>query len=133
VLIGAVNGVEAVAVGALQFTRGVLVSAVSGAASLGAEAVTGTVAGARGVVSAASRVVGDLAGSARTTFREALDSVGSSAPGPGRVPIKRPLARMAGRRSEAGTQAPVPTEPTARSRGRTGRRPGRRGRPTIAA
>src|SRR5262245_55305481 len=55
VLKAAVNGVELVAVGALQFTRDVLLSAVSGAASIGAEALTATTAGARGVVSAGSR------------------------------------------------------------------------------
>ena len=59
-LMGAVDGVEVVAVGALQLTRDVLMSAVSGAASVGAEAVSATVTGARGVVSATSRMVGGL-------------------------------------------------------------------------
>ena len=36
VLLGAVNGIETVAVGALQLARNVLVSAVSGAADIGA-------------------------------------------------------------------------------------------------
>jgi len=42
VLVVAVNGVEVVAVGALRFARDVLVSTVSGAASVGAEALTAT-------------------------------------------------------------------------------------------
>jgi hypothetical protein len=41
-LLGAVNGVEIVAVGALQFARDVLLSAVSGAANIGAEALAAT-------------------------------------------------------------------------------------------
>jgi len=56
VLLGAVNGIETVTVGALQLARNVLVSAVSGAADIGAEAVTATFAGTRGVVAAASRM-----------------------------------------------------------------------------
>src|SRR5262245_22772312 len=73
ILGGAVNGVEIVAIGALRFTRDVLVSAVSGAASIGAEALTATTAGARGIVSATSRMVGDVAGTAQSAFRSVID------------------------------------------------------------
>src|SRR5215510_13110568 len=60
VLVGAVNGVEIVAVGALQLARDVLLSAVSGAADVGAEALSATTAGARGMVSATSRMIGEI-------------------------------------------------------------------------
>jgi hypothetical protein len=70
-LSAAVDGVESLAVGALRLTRDVLLGAVSGAASLGAEALTTTVAGARTVLTAASRMVGDMAGAAQGTFQEA--------------------------------------------------------------
>ena len=59
-LVGAVDGLRIVAVGALQLTRDVLVSAVSGAANIGAEGIMATVAGARGVVSATSQTVADI-------------------------------------------------------------------------
>jgi hypothetical protein len=49
VLVGAVDGVEIVAVGALQLAREVLLRTVSGAANIGAEALAATTAGARGV------------------------------------------------------------------------------------
>jgi len=64
-LVGAVNGVEVVAVGALRLTRDVLVRTVAGAADIGAEALAATTAGVRGVVSAATRMIGDIAGAAR--------------------------------------------------------------------
>src|SRR5919204_2843189 len=59
VVVGAIDGVEIVAVGALRVARDVLLGAVSGAADIGAEALAATTAGARGMVSAASRMVGD--------------------------------------------------------------------------
>lgn len=74
-LVGAVNGIEVVAVGALRVTRDVVLRAVAGAADMGAEALTATTAGVRGVVSAASRMVGDIAGTARGTLRETLYDV----------------------------------------------------------
>ena len=56
------NGFETVRRGARsQLARNVLVSAVSGAADIGAEAVTATFAGTRGVVAAASGSSGDIA------------------------------------------------------------------------
>lgn len=132
VLLGAVNGVEIVAVGALQLTRDVLLSAVSGAASIGAEALTASVAGARGVVSAASRMVGDIAGTAQGTFREALDNARHSGLGTARGALRRPAARMAGRPGETMTAVPSTEEP--RSRPRARRRPaGRPARSRVAA
>src|SRR5262245_50923819 len=73
-LIGAVNGVETVAEGLIQLTRNVLVSAVSGAADIGAEALGATVSGARGVVSAASRMVGNIAGVAQTSVQDTINN-----------------------------------------------------------
>lgn len=102
VLLGAVNGIETVAVGALQLARNVLVSAVSGAADIGAEAVTATFAGTRGVVAAASRMVGDIATTAQSTVQETVSTARlSNGSGPGRVAARRPLAPMASRQGEA--------------------------------
>lgn len=130
VLLGAVNGVEIVAVGALQLTRDVLLSAVSGAANIGAEALTATVAGARGVVSAASRMVGDIAGTAQGTFQEALANARHSRAGRGA--LRRPAARMAGRSRE--TTPAVPSTEGPRSRPRARRGPaGRPARARLAA
>jgi hypothetical protein len=114
VLMGAVDGVEIVAVGALQFTRDVLLSAVSGAANIGAEALGATVNGARGVVSAASRMVGDIAGTAQGTFQDALYNARHGRPGAARMAL-RPAAPRAGEPGE--TTAPV----TAPARGRARR------------
>ena len=96
VLLGAVNGIETVAVGALQLARNVLVSAVSGAADIGAEAVTATFAGTRGVVAAASRMVGDIATTAQSTLQETVSSAKQSRGSAlGSVAARRPLAKMA--------------------------------------
>ena len=84
VLVKAVNGVEVVAVGALWFARDVLVTTVSGAANVGAEALTATLSGARGVVSAASRMVGDVVVTAQRTFRDTVDDVRRARPGEAR-------------------------------------------------
>jgi hypothetical protein len=67
VLRRAVDGVGVVAVGALELARNVLVTAVSGAATIGVEAVTATMAGASEVVSAASQTVADIARTAQGT------------------------------------------------------------------
>lgn len=112
VLVGAVNGVEIVAVGALQLARDVLLTTVSGAANIGAEALTATTAGARGVVSATSAMLGDIAGTAESTFRNTLYNVRHSRPG----------ARMAPRRSAAPTagsdDATTASQPSSEARGR---------------
>jgi len=78
VVAGALNGVELVVVGALRITRDVLVRAISGATVIGAEAVTATAAGVRGVVSAASRMIGNMAGAAQGSAA-ATDGRGSRA------------------------------------------------------
>src|SRR5215470_6454171 len=70
VLLAAVDGVGVVAGGVLHLTRNVLMSAVSGGAEIGAEAVNATVFGAHGVVSATSRMIGDLAGAAQASVKE---------------------------------------------------------------
>src|SRR5215470_10443850 len=93
VLLGAVDGVGVVAGGVLQLTRNVLMSAVSGAADIGAEAVNATVSGAHGVVSAASRMVGDVAGAAQASVAETIS-----------------VARQAGRRT-ASRRPPVVAPP----------------------
>src|SRR5262249_61353066 len=64
VLWGAVDGVEVVAVGALQIARDVLVSAVSGAANIRAAAGTATVGGAREGGSAGAAAGGGIVGTA---------------------------------------------------------------------
>ena len=58
VIVGAVNGLEIVAVGALRITRDVLIRTISGAAAVGAEALTAATGAVRGIVSAASRTIG---------------------------------------------------------------------------
>lgn len=132
VLLDAVNGVEIVVVGALQLTRDVLLSAVSGAANIGAEAFIATVAGARGVVSAASRMVGDIAGTAQGTLHEALANARHSRLRAGRGALRRPAARMAGRSRET-TPAVASTEGR-RPRPRARRGPvGRSVRARVAA
>jgi hypothetical protein len=100
VLLGAVDGVGVVAGGLLQLTRNVLLSAVSGAADIGAEALTATVSGTRGIVSAASRMVGNMAGAAQTSFQEAVSTARQSGSRTAARSARRPLARMAGRTAE---------------------------------
>src|SRR5262245_2427856 len=90
VLVGAVDGVGIVAVGALQLARDVLLSAVSGAANIGAEALTATVAGARSVLSATSRTVADIAGTAQGTFLATIDNVRHSRRGQARLAPRHP-------------------------------------------
>ncbi|HEU5217707.1 MAG TPA: hypothetical protein VFU23_03565 [Gemmatimonadales bacterium] len=123
VLLGAVDGVGVVAGGLLQLTRNVLLTAVSGAADIGAEALNGTVSAARGVVSATSRMVGDLAGTARSTFAETV-SLATHSPGRGsaRMAVRRPPVIIASR-------LPAAVEPNASPLAAApSRRPTRRGR-----
>jgi len=121
VLLGAVDGVGAVAVGTLQLARDVLIKAVSGAANIGAEAVTATVAGTRGVVSATSHTVADIATTAQNTFLTTIDTVRHSRRGAARAASRHRLVLpLTGEPDEKLTSAPS----TARSRGRRrGRRP----------
>ena len=134
VLLGAVNGIETVTVGALQLARNVLVSAVSGAADIGAEAVTATFAGTRGVVAAASRMVGDIATTAQTTVQETVSSArelrGSA---PGRVAARRPLAPMASRLGEPSGNGGSLLDLAATRRKSTQPRAARQPRPSTAA
>ena len=134
VLLGAVNGIETVAVGALQLARNVLVSAVSGAADIGAEAVTATFAGTRGVVAAASRMVGDIATTAQSTLQETVSSAKQSrASMLGRVAARRPLARMASGAAEPSAGGDSLLERAATSRKAKRPRAARQPRTTVAA
>jgi hypothetical protein len=81
VLLGAVDGVEVIAVGALQLTRDVTVTTVSGVASIGAEAVSAVMQGARGIVFVTSQMIGDMAGAAQGTFRTTLQNARRSGRG----------------------------------------------------
>src|SRR5262245_8381747 len=116
VLVGAVNGLEIVAVGALRIARDVLVRTISGAADIGAEALTAATAGVRGVVSAASRTIGDIAGATRGNVRETVSNV-THARRTARPTLGEPSTSGATEASGAPS-----TEATRRPRGR-GRRP----------
>jgi hypothetical protein len=134
VLLEAVNGIETVAVGALQLARNVLVSAVSGAADIGAEAVTATFAGTRGVVAAASRMVGDIATTAQSTLQETVSSAKPSRGRVlGRVAARRPLAKMESGRPEPSAGGGSLLERAATRRKATGPRAARQPRTTVAA
>jgi hypothetical protein len=113
VLLGAVDGVGVVAGGALNLARNVLVSAVSGAADIGAEALTATVSGARGVVSAASRMVGDVAGAARASLEDSVSTARLSSRG------RRPLAIMPSRPVAREAEASATSAGRSRARRRT--------------
>jgi len=108
VLVGAVNEVGTVAVSTLQFAGGVLRSAVTGAATLGAEAFDVTMAVARDVVSATSQMMGGIAATAESTFRQALNGARQSRPGAARVARRRPPAAVNGKRDDATPPAVAP-------------------------
>jgi len=127
-LVGAVNGVEIVAVGTLQLARDVLLSAVSGAADVGAEALSATTAGARGVVSATSRMIGEIAGTAESTFRDAVTNARHSRLGAAHATLRRPAVRMASEEQPAVSS----TAATTRSRRRS-KRPPKVARPARSA
>jgi hypothetical protein len=128
VLMGAVDGVEVIGIGALQFARDVMQSAVSGAANIGAEALSAAMAGTRGVVSAASRMVGDIAGTAQGTLMATIDNARRPGAGAARMLSRRagPLSQEADGRATS-TASSVP----ASSRRRTRRL--RAVRPSVAA
>src|SRR5262245_2141337 len=129
VLMGAVDGGELVAIGALQLARDVLQSAVSGAANIGAEALTAAVAGTRGVVSATSRMVGDIAGTAQDTLMATIDNARRPRRGPASMPPERPRDPIS---PEQDRRATLVTSPgRGRSRRRTRRL--RAVRPSVAA
>jgi len=69
VLVGTVNGVEALAIGVLQLARNVLLTTVSGTIDLGASLVGASAAAARGTVGVAARLVGETATVAQTTLQ----------------------------------------------------------------
>jgi hypothetical protein len=119
-LLGAVDGVEMLAVGALRLTRDVVVTAVSGAASIGAEAVTATMQGARGIVSAAARMVGDVAGTAQGTVRATIDDARRSGRGLARAASRRPALDMM--QASGAEAAAAPARTASRTRRRAGLR-----------
>lgn len=129
VLLGAVDGVELLAGGLLRLARSVLLTAVSGAADVGAEALDATVSGARRVVSATSQMVGDVAGTARSSVTETVALARHSGRfgfAAGQQP-RRPPAPMPSRAAEstvtpAARPDPTPTRqprPASRSRRRS--------------
>jgi len=113
VLLGAVDGVGIVAVGALQMARDVLMSAVSGAANIGGEALIATVAGTRGVVSATSQAVADIAGAAQGTLGATIDNVRY---------FRRGAARLSSRHATASTNDEAVSSVTSPGQPRTRQR-----------
>jgi hypothetical protein len=130
VLIGAVDGVGIVAAGTLQFVRDVLLTTISGAANVGAEALTATVAGTRGVVSAASQTVADIAVTAQSTVLAVIDNARHA---------RRDVARLAPSRRSISTSDDAEPKVTsmhgsrARRRGRRTRAVTKPPRPSVAA
>jgi hypothetical protein len=116
VLQGAVSGVEVVATGALRLTRDVLLSAVSGVANIGAEAVAATTAGARGVVSATSRMVGEIANTAQEAVREALSDARSARPGLARMAMRSSPLSSGDHNAAAGASRTTEARPRRRTR-----------------
>src|SRR5262249_2235155 len=119
VLLGTVDGVEAVTVGALHIACDVLVTTVSGVANIGATAVTATAEGTREIVSAASQAVANIVETAQGTVLATVDNVWNSRHGTARSAPRRGGAFMAG---GPGEKAPALRSPGAsRGRGRAGR------------
>src|SRR5262245_32556294 len=130
VLLGAVDGVGIVAVGALELARDVLMSAVSGAANVGAEALMAAVAGTRGVVSATSRTVADIAGAAQGTLLATIDDVRYPRRGSARRSTRRAAAATS---DEPATSTSSDARSPARTRTRGPRLVTRPARPNVAA
>jgi hypothetical protein len=117
VLLGTVDGIGAVATGVLQITRNVLVTAVSGAADIATEAIGATVTGTRGIVSAASRMVGNVAAAAQSSFQEVASNGALWRPrARSRMAPQRPPAVMMGRSEPSQERAIVLSEPVTRRR-----------------
>jgi hypothetical protein len=105
VLHGTVNGAEAIAVGALNMARTVLVTAITGTAELGAQVVATGADAARGAVDAVARFGTDLAdvasSAARATMRAGADGAAASVrAGPAAWAGRKPLARAPMRRRD---------------------------------
>jgi hypothetical protein len=132
VLVGAVDGIEIMAVGALELARNVLVGAVSGAANIGVEAVAATVTGTRGVVTAASQAVADIARSARGTVLATVDNARHAGRDAARSTRGRASASVA---RDAGESAIVRATNGRRRRGAAARprAVSRPARPSVAA
>jgi len=129
ILLGAVNGVEIAAAGALQLTRDLLVTTVSGIADIGAEALNATAGGVRGIVSAASRMVGDIAGTAQGTFWAAFDNARHARLRAAHMALRRPPSPAI----IGFAQVPAPERRAAVSHSRRGvKRPRAAARPSRA-
>ena len=122
VLLGAVDGIGAVAMGALQVARDVSASTVSGVANIGAAALTATAAGTRGVVSAAARTVAEFVATAQDTLLATTSDLKHSRRGPARLEPRRAAAAV----------TPQPSPHTSRAR-RGKRRPRVASRPARAS
>jgi hypothetical protein len=133
VLLGAVDGVETVAVGALQLARDVALSAVSGAANIGAQALTATLAGARGVVSATADMVGEIAGAAQGTFKTTLENARHARRGPARLAPARSAVPTTDEQDGKGASISSPKARRSRRRVRRLRTATRPARPSVAA
>jgi hypothetical protein len=79
VLLDAVNGVEALAVGVLHIARGVLVTAITGATDLTVQAVSVATGVARGAVGVTARLGGEVVGLA-TAAAQAATGTGPMPP-----------------------------------------------------
>lgn len=110
VVVGVVNGLEIVVVGAVRITRDVLVRTISGVADISAVAATAAAGGVRGVVSATSRMVGDVAGTARGDLTDTVSSVVRRRGGA--------RATLGESSTETATTAASASEATRRPRGR---------------
>jgi hypothetical protein len=128
VIVGAVNGLEIVAVGALRIARDVLVRTISGAADIGAEALTAATAGVRGVVSAASRTIGDIAGATRGNVRETLSNVTHA-----RAAARPTLGKASTESAEASAASSADATRRPRGRARGSRAASRSTRGSVAA
>jgi hypothetical protein len=73
-LVGTVNGVEALALGALQVARSVLLTVVSGVVDLGTQTVSASAGVARSSVTAVSGLAGELGGVAQRTVEATVAS-----------------------------------------------------------
>src|SRR5262245_36868134 len=117
--VGPANSLQAVTVGAAHLTRKAVVSAVSGAADIGAEAITAT----RGMFPSAFRIAGDISTSAQGVVQEvALSLKESSTRVLGWVAPNRRLSSIA---PEGATEKSPAKRATRRrgTRGRTSRQP----------
>lgn len=107
-------------------------AAVSGAANIGAQGLTATLAGARGVVSATVDMVGEIAGAAQGTFQATLENARHSRP-PARLAPARSAVPTTDERDAKGASTSSPKAARSRRRARRLRPATRPARPSVAA